>query len=256
MADRGVALVVTCEHGGHRVPPAWRRVLAPARALLATHRGFDAGALALARRIARELAAPLIAADVTRLLVDLNRHEGNPGVFSAFTRSLPAAERAAILAAWHRPHRLRVRRTIERALARGRAVLHLAIHSFTPVLDGVERNADVGLLYDPARAPELAWARTLRTALGERAAALRVRSNYPYRGVSDGLTRWLRTEFDTVRYAGIEIEINQALVRGRGWSRVQAAVVASVREALAAHGTRRATNTSASRPSSVSLPVT
>ena len=42
--------------------------------------------------------------------------------------------------------------------------------------------------------------------------ALRVRMNYPYRGVSDGLTRALRRRHGDRDYAGIELELNQELI--------------------------------------------
>ena len=47
------ALLITCEHGGNRVPHAYRNLFASASRLLQSHRGYDAGALALAREIAR-----------------------------------------------------------------------------------------------------------------------------------------------------------------------------------------------------------
>jgi predicted N-formylglutamate amidohydrolase len=169
----------------------------------------------VARALARRFAAPLVAADITRLLVDLNRAEDNPGVFSRFTRELPSELREELLARWHRPHRARVLAEMDRLLARRRAVLHVAVHSFTPVLDGVVRTADVGLLYDPARPRERDAASRWRAALRELAPELRVRMNYPYRGISDGLTRALRGRHGDRDYAGIELEMNQALVADR-----------------------------------------
>lgn len=206
------ALVLSCEHGGNRVPAQWRHLFVGARTWLASHRGWDPGALAMARVLARGLAAPLVAADVTRLLVDLNRAPSNPRVFSRFTRTLPAADRLELLARWHAPHRARVTAAIDRAVARGGPVLHVAVHSFTPVLDGVVRTADVGLLYDPARGHERDAALRWRAALRELAPELRVRMNYPYRGTSDGLTRALRRRHRDRDYAGIELELGQRLL--------------------------------------------
>jgi predicted N-formylglutamate amidohydrolase len=216
MSARAVALVLTCEHGGNRVPKAWASAFTGARRLLATHCGWDPGALVVARALARRFSAPLVAAEITRLLVDLNRAEDNPGVFSRFTRDLPADAREELLARWHRPHRGRVFAEVERCIGRRQAVLHVAVHSFTPVLDGVVRTADVGLLYDPARPRERAAALHWRAALRELAPELRVRMNYPYRGISDGLTRALRRRHRDRDYAGIELEMNQNLVADRG----------------------------------------
>ena len=51
--------LITCEHGGNRIPPRFRSLFAGFEALLQTHRGHDPGALALARELAGALAAPL-----------------------------------------------------------------------------------------------------------------------------------------------------------------------------------------------------
>lgn len=208
----GVAILVTCEHGGNRVPAAWASRFADAAETLATHRGWDPGALLLARAIARKLRAPLRAATVTRLLVDLNRSPHHPRVFSEWTRALPRVERAGLLARYHAPHRDAVEGDVAEFVRRGRRVLHLGVHSFTPVLDGVVRRADLGLLYDPRRPLEhslcAAWADELMRALPH----LAVRRNQPYRGVSDGLTTWLRQRFPADAYLGIEIEVNQRLL--------------------------------------------
>lgn len=207
---RGDVLLLTCEHGGNRVPAPYRPLFAGAGRLLATHRGFDLGAREAARYLQRRFDAPLICATVTRLLVDLNRSRGHPALFSAFTRGLPAAGRARLLERHYLPYRSLVAGWIGGELGAGRRVLHIAVHSFTPVLHGVERSADIGLLYDPACAHEAAFCREWQRRLAVDAARWRVRRNYPYRGTADGLPPALRRQFATERYLGIEIELNQA----------------------------------------------
>src|SRR5205085_5679739 len=90
---RGRAVLVTCEHGGNRVPAQFRRWFAGAEKALASHRGFDPGALAMARMLAKCLDAELIFATVSRLVVELNRSSHNPRVFSAFMRKAPRSIR-------------------------------------------------------------------------------------------------------------------------------------------------------------------
>jgi predicted N-formylglutamate amidohydrolase len=205
-------LLLTCEHGGNRIPPAYRPLFRGRRRLLESHLGYDRGALAVARALSKRLGSPLLHAEVSRLLVDLNRSPGHRALFSEVTRALPAAARADLLARHYWPHRLEVERWVRRHATAGRAVIHVAVHSFTPVLNGVRRGADIGLLYDPARPLEAALCAAWKAALGRHGLA--VRRNYPYRGVSDGLTRQLRARFAPGRYAGIELELNQALLRG------------------------------------------
>ncbi len=232
------AILVTCEHGGHRVPAAYAALFSDAEAALLSHRGWDAGALLLARGLARRLGAALITATTSRLVVDPNRSARHPHVFSEWTRRLSVEDRRELLRRHHEPHRLRVDAQVATALAEGRPVLHLGVHTFTPVLNGQVRRADVALLYDPARARERtlcgAWVAAIAAVLPD----LAVRRNQPYRGATDGLTTWLRGRHP-VRYLGIELEVNQRLLgsSGRFPDRIADAVARGLATALEASAT-------------------
>lgn len=202
-------LVVSCEHGGNRIPARWRPLFARANGLLSTHRGLDRGAARLARVIARHFGAGLHVASVSRLVVDLNRSPHHRDLFSRFTRGLSPAERRRILARHYAPYRDGVEREIVRHLAAGNRVFHLSVHSFTPVLRGEVRRTDVGLLYDPARQGESDLADRWIEILKETAPRRVVRRNHPYRGTADGFMVHLRRRFPATRYAGIELEVSQ-----------------------------------------------
>ena len=67
MPDR---LFVTCEHAGNVVPKEYAALFVGHEHLLTTHRGWDPGALLLAREMAKRFAAPLYYDEITRLLAD------------------------------------------------------------------------------------------------------------------------------------------------------------------------------------------
>ncbi|WP_343060613.1 N-formylglutamate amidohydrolase [Quisquiliibacterium transsilvanicum] len=230
-AARRPLLVISCEHGGNEVPGPYAPLFAGLEAQLESHRGWDPGALQLARQLAAALNAPLHAATTSRLLVDLNRSIGHPHLFSEATRPLPRAERNAIVDRYYRPHREHVEGEIGRRIASGSRVIHVASHSFTPTLQGEERRADVAWLYDPRRAGERAFARDWMTAFARLRPDLRVRRNYPYRGRDDGLTALLRRRHPDECYVGVELEVNQRFVErgGAPWEELRAQLV----EALA-----------------------
>lgn len=208
-----LAFLFSCEHGGNAVPPAVAHLFEGRRELLDSHRGFDLGALETGQILAEATGAPFFAATTTRILVDLNRSVGHPGLFSKITGELPPAERSAILAEHYHPHREAVAAAVAERLAAGATVVHVASHSFTPRLHGVTRHCDVGFLYDPRRKAEktfcLAWMRELACLDRE----LLLRRNYPYRGVADGLVTAFRKRFGE-RYVGVELEVNQRFARG------------------------------------------
>lgn len=232
--DRPDTLIITCEHGGREVPPPYAAQFAGHAELLESHRGWDPGALELAREMAAALNAPLYAATTTRLLIDLNRSIGHRQLYSEATRSLSRRERQAIVLQHYRPHRDAVEGAVARLVAAGARVIHIASHSFTPVMGGVVRSADVAWLYDPKRAGEPALARRWMKALAQRAPALRLRRNDPYRGHGDGLTKLLRSRFTEAAYVGIELEVNQRFVQegGAAWQGLRASLVASLASVL------------------------
>lgn len=198
--------------------------------MLESHRGWDPGALTLARLLARELDRPLLAVTWSRLFVEANRAPSNPRIWSRFTRTLPRAERERILEEWWWPHRRAVEEAVSAGAANGGRALHVAVHSFTPELDGQVRNADVTFLYDSRRKGEADICRRWAEILGRLGPELRIRFNYPYRGNTDGLTTWLRRRFPQERYLGVELEFNQALVGGKGWRPFQNRIAESLRE--------------------------
>jgi len=227
------SFLITCEHGGNRIPAPYRRLFTGRRALLDSHRGYDPGALVMAKTLARAFKAPLVTSTVSRLLVDLNRSIGHPQVFSAATRSAPAKVRAKIVEQHYKPYRAEVERLVRQSVSRGRRMIHISSHSFTPELDGKVRLADVGLLYHPRRHGEADLCARWKASLAAFAPELRVRRNYPYAGKGDGLTSHLRLRFPSNAYVGIELEINQSIVLagGRRWTALRRTLIDSLRAA-------------------------
>jgi predicted N-formylglutamate amidohydrolase len=199
------------------VPKEYAPLFASAAGVLATHRGYDLGALEIARELGRKLGVTPFTATTTRLVVDLNRSPGNRNVFSDYTRGLTGTERAAALAAHYWPYRNAVAAAVAQAVDEGDAVLHVSTHSFTPELRGEIRNCDVGFLYDPGRRGEVRFVEAWHAALHAAAPALVLRRNYPYRGVSDSLVTELRRRYAGEDYVGMELEVNQKHVAARGW---------------------------------------
>ncbi len=236
MTDR---LVLTCEHAGNDVPPQYAPLFAGHEHLLPTHRGWDPGALLLAREMAERYHAPLYFEETTRLLVDLNRSIGSPELHSEATRHLSLRERRAVLDVYYHPHRKRVDAAIAEAVrVDARRVVHVASHSFTPELHGHVRTADIGMLYDPARRGEVAFATAWIDALRAADPTLRLRRNYPYIGKSDGVTMALRRLHPPERYVGVELEVNQRYVEAGGpaWEQLRRTLVDTLGSALQLRG--------------------
>jgi len=187
----------------------------------------------MAQELSIAFRAPLVTSSISRLVVDLNRSIGHPHLFSAQTRSLPEKQRAQIVEQHYRPYRDQVEQLVGQSVKRGRRVIHISSHSFTPELDGKMRTADVGLLYHPARSGEARLCANWKASISALAPELRVRRNYPYEGKGDGLTSHLRRRFPPGAYIGVEIEINQNIVfaAGRPWKALRGVLIDSLRVA-------------------------
>lgn len=229
-------VIVTCEHAAASIPPELGTLGLPA-AVRRSHRAWDAGALPIARALAKALGAPLHAGQWSRLVADLNRSHDHPFVVPRRVdkqvvpgNRLDDGQRKWRLAKYWSPWRDSAHAAIEAAARRG-VVLHLSVHSFTPSLGGVDRPNDIGLLHDPARAREVALCEALKAPLV--AAGLSVRRNFPYFGNTDGFTSHLRDALPASRYLGLELECNQRLVvRPAGQRRAAAALIAAFRATL------------------------
>ena len=234
MAETSCALLLSCEHGGNLVPEPWQALFQGQEALLASHRGYDLGIIGFARWLAERLQAPLYLSEVTRLLVELNRSPGHPGLYSELSRSLTREQRQRLLEEHYHPYRDAVARRIEQLLAQHGKVCHVSLHSFTPELHGEVRNADIGLLYDPQRPKEKTFCLNWQENMNRRQEGWKVRRNYPYRGSADGFVTMLRRRFPADRYLGFELELNQRwpLLGGERWQKLQALVCDSLQQTL------------------------
>jgi len=205
--------VISCEHASNRVPPQYTHVFAGREKVLASHQAYDPGAASLARRLAGRVQASLYLGSVTRLLIDLNRSPSNrKTLYTPYSRELQHSDRELLFCKYYLPYRETVAREISRFAAKTKPVLHISVHSFSPVKGGRVRKADIGLLYDPARRNEKKICAYLASLLQKEKGVLRVRRNYPYQGKTDGFTSFMRKKLPAKLYAGIEIEINQALL--------------------------------------------
>lgn len=211
MSDKyPLKILISCEHSTNRVPKAYKDWFKGAEKDLSGHLGWDPGALKLAKQVGRLLKVTPFEGEVSRLLIDLNRSEDSPFSFSKHSKKMSQEEKEKVLNSYHRSYWQKVRRRIQ-GLTRSYGVLHLGIHSFTPIYKGKKRTTDIGLLYDPARSCERHLCLRWQNAL-VRNSDFKIHRNRPYLGSGNGLITSLRQEFPPRDYIGIEVEVNQSLL--------------------------------------------
>ncbi len=213
--SRPLNWVITAEHASRRLPDGVD--LGVSEEVLQSHVAWDPGALELAQALGDRLGVVPFLGEYTRLYVDLNRSEDREAVIPAVAFGTPVpgnagADRESRLQAVYRPWRKRVEIAVGGALP----CVHLSIHSFTPIYDGVVRPMDVGVLFDPERSPEAEISEYLLREF--RSSGFVAEANQPYLGTGDGHTTWLRARYPK-GYVGIEIELSQRIVFSEGIQR-------------------------------------
>lgn len=228
-----LTFVLTCEHGGNIVPTAYAPLFRGYEEVVASHRGYDIGAKDLFDEL-KALAPISFFSETTRLLVELNRSLHSKTLFSSNTDDLPVREKERLLEKHYYPYRQAVEGKIQELTKSGERVLHISVHSFTPVLEGIERQADIGLLYDPTREFEKSICRQWKVQIQKLQPSLKVRYNYPYLGISDGFPTYLRRKFPEEQYSGIELEVNQKFPIGNEvqWLELQRVLKESLQQVL------------------------
>lgn len=201
--------LLTCEHAGNDIPAAYKHLFNGKEEVLYSHKAIDFGALRLAKHLATVAYLPLYYTTTSRLLVEANRSLDNEDLFSKYSKDLPEEEKKVILRQYYYPHRKQVEEKIREEVAAGNQVVHLAVHTFTPVLEGEVRQADIGILFDPERSLEEIIAQKLKEELSGQNPDREVMYNSPYPGTADGFPTYLRKQFINDQYAGFELEINQ-----------------------------------------------
>jgi len=147
-------IVLVCDHASNHLPARYDALGLKPDDLL-KHFAWDPGALALSRRLAALLDAPLVYGCISRLALDVNRHPTDVDLIAetAEAASVPgnaglsAAERQRRVAEIYAPYHAAIEGLLaKRAQQRRRSAL-VAIHTYTPSLLGVVRPWHCGVIF-------------------------------------------------------------------------------------------------------------
>lgn len=204
-----IKYIFTCEHGGNNIPDEYKDLFKTHLSLLKTHRGYDIGILEIFKEFTKHFNGKSFYSEISRLLIELNRSLHHQNLFSEITKNLDQSTKQEVLKSYYKPYRTKVENCIADLINRNNKVVHISFHSFTPELNGVIRKADVGLLFDPKSSFEKHFCKNWKAEINRLNNLYKVRFNYPYLGIADGFTSYLRKKYGSQNYCGIELEINQ-----------------------------------------------
>ena len=174
-----VPVLLLCEHAGRAIPQSLG-VLGLDERTLTSHRGWDIGAEALARNLAKRLDATLILQRYSRLVIDGNRPPGSPesilevsdGIEIEANKCLSLIEREAREKAIFAP----MDRAIKDAFSANQRKAAFSVHSFSPKFGGQSRPWHAGFLTRTS----MPTAEALIESLKMQRPSLKLAINKPY----------------------------------------------------------------------------
>ncbi|WP_411849976.1 N-formylglutamate amidohydrolase [Stenotrophomonas sp. LGBM10] len=205
--------LLIADHAGRQVPAALASLGLP-QAELDRHIGWDIGIAGVTRALAGLLDAWAIEQTYSRLVIDCNRPPGAPGRFAPVSdhtvvpgnQALDTAAQDARVREIFDPYHQRIATELDARSAAGIPTILIAMHSFTPAMQGVARPWHAGVLYQR----DARFAHALLHALRAE-GDLVVGDNQPY-AVSDATDYAIPVHAEARGLAHVELEIRQDLI--------------------------------------------
>ncbi|MFK7938141.1 MAG: N-formylglutamate amidohydrolase [Roseovarius sp.] len=182
-----VPVLLLCEHAGQSIPTCLNN-LGLSQQVIDSHRGWDIGALAVAREVAAQLDAPLVIQHYSRLVIDANRPPESAHAVPAEVDGVTIPGNVGITRADQQQRAQEIFAPLDATLT---DMMHnlqpqgcFSIHSFTPVFGGVPRPWHAGFL----SRRDTRTAERLMEVIAARQSGLTLAVNEPYR--IDDETDW------------------------------------------------------------------
>ena len=228
-------VVLVCDHASNSVPISLG-ALGLSASELDHHIAWDDGAAAVTRRLSERFDAPAVLAGYSRLVIDCNRPLTSPtsiptvsdGSEIPANRDVSAAEAAARADALFWPYHRQIAGTLDRLVAGSEIPIFVAVHSFTPQLNGGDaRLWHIGLLWEH----DGRLVAPLRAAFSRLVPDICIGHNQPYAIV--GPSDYSIPEHGQNRgLPHIEIEIRQDLIDTQEGAELWAGRVAEALESM------------------------
>src|SRR5579863_5498555 len=205
--------IIVVDHASPRIPACLGDLGLPA-AELQRHIAWDIGALAVARRVAAELDAQLVAQNYSRLVIDCNRDPSVASSIPTVGESSPIPGNVGLseqqIGARRReifdPYHDHIRALLDERLAVNRRTILVSQHSMTNIFRGVRRDMHAAILCNRDRRFAGLMLDMLR-----REANLHIADNEPY-FVSDQTDYTIPRHGEARGLPHVEIEIRQDLL--------------------------------------------
>ena len=209
-ADAILPVLLVCDHASNRFPRSLGTMGLDYLDRV-SHIALDIGAGAVAESLANNVRATTVLCQYSRLIVDCNRKliddsaflEKSDGVDIPGNDNLQESEKERRASEIYWPYHNTIKDQIVRLKKHGIDPVVISIHSFTPVINGNDREWEIGVLWDK----DSVTAEIFLTRLVE--SGYLVGDNKPYSGKDpEDFTIDFHAESDGLPHVGIEISQN------------------------------------------------
>lgn len=200
-------ILLVCDHASRRIPSSLGNMgLDPV--VRHCHLAWDIGAGPLTEALAASLGATAVLCQYSRLVIDCNRQLMDPGAFLEFgdgvvvpgNRNLQSSDKNARAEEIYWPYHRAIESQIARFSLNEISPAFIAVHSFTPVMNGKSRPWEIGVLWDTDRVTAEIFIHDFREA------GFRVGDNEPYSGKApQDFTIDHHAQTKDLKHVGIEI---------------------------------------------------
>jgi len=202
------------DHAGQAIPRSLVDLGLPTSAL-DLHIALDIGVAALGAALTQRLDATWVQQSYSRLVIDCNRSSGaadsipkvSDGVTIPGNLGLSGRERALRRAEVFDPYHAAISQALDARARQGQRTFLVSLHSFTPQLQGVERQVRFGVLHRGDSALSRRMLALIRIAEGDAAG-----DNAPY--TMDGTDYTIPHHADPRGLDYLELEVRQDLLSG------------------------------------------
>ncbi len=200
-------IVFICEHASNRIPDDLDQ-LGLGDQHLEQHIAWDIGAAAVTRNLANHFNTSAVLANFSRLLIDPNREEFHTGLVPQVSDGITIPGNQALGEAGVEERKNRFYHPFHQACSehldgRENMKMVVAIHSFTPSMDGFDRPWPIGLLWNK----DQSLAKALLTHF--EAKDINIGDNLPYSGKDLFHTMNLHGGERGLPHVGIELRQDQ-----------------------------------------------
>ncbi len=145
--------IFLCDHASNFIPDEYDNLGLSEKERL-DHITWDPGSLKVSQILSKKLDAPIIHSTISRLVIDVNRRHDAKDLMPQISENtkildnenIDENERERRIKIYHTPYHDAISTLLDKRQKAGAEIILIAMHSFTPIYNGVSRPWEIGFI--------------------------------------------------------------------------------------------------------------